>query len=432
MKKPLDFEKEWLKSFPAHWKICRLKDYTSTNTGITFTKANLVESGNAVLSYGQIHAKNNIVTEINHELIRFIPDSLIEDKPASKVKSGDFIFADTSEDLNGCGNCIYVNESIDLYAGYHTILLRNKGLDCGKYFAYLFMSDLWRSQIRKKVKSVKLYSVTQGILNQSFIIVPSVAEQEAIAAYLDKECGKIGKEIGLLEQKVDCYRRLRRSLINNVVTRGLNSQVRTKISEGSLSSIIPFHWEERRVKDIFTEVSIKGCPNEPMLCATQAKGVILQSMYENRVVTALTGLENMKLVEKGNFVISLRSFQGGIELAYYRGIISAAYTILKLDEQQEKDFYRYLFKSASFIKLMKKCVTGIREGQNINYSILKYEKIPVPSPYEQREIVTYLDDKCNKIDAIIKNIESKIELLKELKRSLINEVVTGQRAINTI
>ena len=432
MKKPLDFEKEWLKSFPAHWKICRLKDYTSTNTGITFTKANLVESGNAVLSYGQIHAKNNIVTEINHELIRFIPDSLIEDKPASKVKSGDFIFADTSEDLNGCGNCIYVNESIDLYAGYHTILLRNKGLDCGKYFAYLFMSDLWRSQIRKKVKSVKLYSVTQGILNQSFIIVPSVAEQEAIAAYLDKECGKIGKEIGLLERKVDCYRRLRRSLINNVVTRGLNSQVRTKISEGSLSSIIPFHWEERRVKDIFTEVSIKGCPNEPMLCATQAKGVILQSMYENRVVTALTGLENMKLVEKGNFVISLRSFQGGIELAYYRGIISVAYTILKLDEQQEKDFYRYLFKSASFIKLMKKCVTGIREGQNINYSILKYEKIPVPSPYEQREIVTYLDDKCNKIDAIIKNIESKIELLKELKRSLINEVVTGQRAINTI
>ena len=109
-----------------------------------------MESGNAVLSYGQIHAKNNNVTEINHELIRFIPDSLIEDKPASKVKSGDFIFADTSEDLNGCGNCIYVNESIDLYAGYHTILLRNKGLGCGKYFAYLFMSDLWRSQIRKK------------------------------------------------------------------------------------------------------------------------------------------------------------------------------------------------------------------------------------------------------------------------------------------
>ena len=159
-----NMEEKWLESFPTHWKMCRLKDYTSTNTGITFTKADLVESGNAVLSYGQIHAKNNLTTKINHELIRFIPDSFVTDKQSSKVKEGDFIFADTSEDLNGCGNCIYINEPMDLYAGYHTIILRNKGLSCGKYFAYLFMTDQWRSQIRKRVKSVKLYSVTQGIL----------------------------------------------------------------------------------------------------------------------------------------------------------------------------------------------------------------------------------------------------------------------------
>ena len=299
-----------------------------------------------------------------------------------------------------------------------------------RFLAYAVKSSKVINQICRMSKGVSYPAIQAPIISLVDIPFYPIAEQETIAAYLDKECRKFGNEINLLERKTNCYRRLKRSLINNVVTRGLNSQVRTKISEGSLSSIIPFHWEERRVKDIFTEVSIKGCSDEPMLCATQTKGVILQSMYEKRVVTALTGLENMKLVEKGNFVISLRSFQGGIELAYYRGIISAAYTILKLDEQQEKDFYRYLFKSASFIKLMKKCVTGIREGQNINYSIFKYEKIPVPSPYEQREIVAYLDDKCNKIDAIINKIESKIELLKELKRSLINEVVTGQRAIN--
>lgn len=169
-----------------------------------------------------------------------------------------------------------------------------------------------------------------------------------------------------------------------------------------------------------------------MLCSTQSRGVIPQSMYENRVVTALSGLENMKLVEVGNFVISLRSFQGGIEYAYYRGIISAAYTILELDASQDKGFYRYFFKSPTLIKLMKKCVTGIREGQNINYTVLKYEHIPVPPISEQREIVAYLDEKCGKIDAIVAKIESKIERLKQLKRSLINEVVTGQRAINKI
>lgn len=426
-----NIEEKWLESFPTHWKMCRLKDYTSTNTGITFTKADLVESGNAVLSYGQIHAKNNPTTKINHELIRFIPDSFVTDKQSSKVKEGDFIFADTSEDLNGCGNCIYINEPMDLYAGYHTIILRNKGLNCGKYFAYLFMTDQWRSQIRKRVKSVKLYSVTQGILNQTFIIVPPIEEQELIVSYLDKECDKITREIDLLERKVGSYRRMKRSLINYAVMRGLDSQIKTKKSEGSLSLIIPFHWTEQRIKDIFTEVSMKGYPNEPMLCATQTRGVIPQSMYGNRVVAALTGLENMKLVEEGNFVISLRSFQGGIEYAYYRGIISAAYTILKLEEGQDKGFYKYFFKSASLIKLMKKCVTGIREGQNINYSILKYEMIPVPPLEEQREIVNYLDDKCSKIDSIIEKIELKIERLKELKRSLINEVVTGQRTIKT-
>lgn len=260
--------------------------------------------------------------------------------------------------------------------------------------------------------------------------LPPLIEQETIADYLDKKCDKITKEIDLLERKVDCYHRMKRSLINHAVMSGVNSQIKTKESKGSLSSKIPFHWAEQRIKDIFTEVSIKGYPNEPMLCATQTRGVIPQAMYENRVVTALTGLENMKLVEEGNFVISLRSFQGGIEYAYYRGIISAAYTILKLNEEQEKGFYKYFFKSASLIKLMKKCVTGIREGQNINYSALKYEMIPVPPLEEQRDIVNYLDNKCSKIDSIIEKIESKIERLKALKRSLINEVITGQRAIN--
>lgn len=357
----------------------------------------------------------------------YIPSDSTSDGNSNVCKKGDVLFGKLRPYL--AKGYIPTQDSI---CSPEFIVLRSNDLVNNKFLLYFLLSCSFISYIKNQVAGVKMPRTNALQVGRVSLSLPLIVEQEAIAAYLDKECGKIGKEIGLLEQKVDCYRRLRRSLINNVVTRGLNSQVRTKISEGSLSSIIPFHWEERRVKDIFTEVSIKGCPNEPMLCATQAKGVILQSMYENRVVTALTGLENMKLVEKGNFVISLRSFQGGIELAYYRGIISAAYTILKLDEQQEKDFYRYLFKSASFIKLMKKCVTGIREGQNINYSILKYEKIPVPSPYEQREIVTYLDDKCNKIDAIIKNIESKIELLKELKRSLINEVVTGQRAINTI
>ena len=261
--------------------------------------------------------------------------------------------------------------------------------------------------------------------------MPSLTEQEAIAAYLDKECEKIGRKIELLERKAYAYSRLRRSLINRAVTRGLDPNKTFKTSKRSICTEIPSHWREKRIKDIFTEKSIKGYPNEPMLCATQSKGVIPQSLYENRVVTAVSGLENMKLVDVGNFVISLRSFQGGIEYAYYRGIISAAYTILELDTNNSRDYFRHFFKSLSLIKLMKKCVTGIRDGQNINYTTLKYEHIPVPPIDEQNEIAAYLDEKCAKIDTILEKINTEVERLKELKRSLINEVVTGQRAIDT-
>lgn len=433
MKKLLSIEKSWIETFPAHWEMCRLKDYTSTNTGITFTKADLVDSGNAVLSYGQIHAKNNIVTEINHELIRFIPDSLIEDKSSSKVKLGDFIFADTSEDLSGCGNCIYINEPIDLYAGYHTILLRNKGLGCGKYFAYLFMSDLWRSQIRKKVKSVKLYSVTQGILNQSFVIVPPIAEQEAIAVYLDKECGKIGKMIGLLERKVDCYRRLKHSLINQTVIRGINPDVTMKPSGHSWIGDIPQHWNYERVEKYFHSHTLYNKDFQYKRAFKFFKGTIIpkdENFEENEYQDAY---EKYTIVKQNDIIIN------GLNLNYDfksmrvgkvtdNGIITSAYIVLRPYQNVYSDFFNYLFKAFDYRKFFHGMGKGVR--LTLSFNELRTFEIPVPPSNEQHEIVAYLDDKCNKIDAIINKIESKIELLKELKRSLINEVVTGQRAIN--
>ena len=422
MKKPLDFEKEWLKSFPAHWKICRLKDYTSTNTGITFTKANLVESGNAVLSYGQIHAKNNIVTEINHELIRFIPDSLIEDKSFSKVKLGDFIFADTSEDLNGCGNCIYVNESIDLYAGYHTILLRNKGLDCGKYFAYLFMSDLWRSQIRKKVKSVKLYSVTQGILNQSFIIVPFVAEQEAIAAYLDKECGKIGKEIGLLERKVDCYRNLRHSLIIKTVTQKNPNYHAYRLKD--VFELRNGYTPSKAVNEFWEGGTIPWFRMEDI----RKNGRILSDSIQHITQEAI---KTAGLFEANSFILATTATIGEHAWLIADSLANQRFTNFKIRKSlKEKVSIKWMFYK--FFHIDEYCKRGCRVTTFAAVDMVELTNMPIylPPIEEQLKDVAYLDDKCNKIDAIIKMIESKIELLKELKRSLINEVVTGQRAIN--
>lgn len=194
--------------------------------------------------------------------------------------------------------------------------------------------------------------------------------------------------------------------------------------------MIPEHWETRKIKFLFNERSEKGYPNEPILCATQKYGVIPQDLYENRVVVVNKGLEGLKLVKEGDFVISLRSFQGGIEYAHYQGIISAAYTVLELKDGVNPHYIKFLFKSHPFIELLKTCVTGIREGQNINYGMLRESSLMLPPPSEQRAIVSYIESKLQKIDAYMADLQAEIDYLKEFKQRLVSDVVTGKICVS--
>lgn len=187
----------------------------------------------------------------------------------------------------------------------------------------------------------------------------------------------------------------------------------------------PERWELKRMKYSFNEISIKGYSNEPLLVASQNMGVVPKEIYGQRTVEATKDLHLLKLVEVGNFVISLRSFQGGIEYAYYRGIISPAYTILKGNGTYYGHYFRYLAKSVPFIEMLKTCVTGIREGQNIDYSILRKKFLPVPPLDEQEKIVRYLDKKTSDMTKFIDAKKKQVELLKELKRSIISDAVTN-------
>lgn len=188
---------------------------------------------------------------------------------------------------------------------------------------------------------------------------------------------------------------------------------------------IPAHWDTLKVKYAFSERSEKGFPNEPLLAATQTHGVIPKSIYETRTVEAQKDLHLLKLVKVGDFVISLRSFQGGIEYAYYQGIISPAYTIMIPNNAHIiSTYFKYLAKSKSFVKLLQTCVTGIREGQNIDYNTLKRNSIPIPSAAEQEQIVRYLDSMTAKINKLIRAKKKQIALLQEQKQAIINQAVT--------
>lgn len=193
----------------------------------------------------------------------------------------------------------------------------------------------------------------------------------------------------------------------------------------------PSHWKLRRTKVLFQERIQKGFPNEPLLAATQAKGVVRKQDYESRTVTAQKDLHLLKLVEPGDYVISLRSFQGGIEYAHHRGIISPAYTILKPGKPARSGFYTHFFKSKQFIDSLSLFVTGIREGQNVDYSSLSRAEIPLPPPEEQSAIVRFLDHANRKIDGFIRAKRKLIALLGEQKQAIIHRAVTGQMDVRT-
>lgn len=199
---------------------------------------------------------------------------------------------------------------------------------------------------------------------------------------------------------------------------------------------VPEHWDLLRVKYLFKERAEKGYPDEPLLAATQTKGVVPKSLYENRTVTAQKDLHLLKLVCPGDFVISLRSFEGGIELAHYRGIISPAYTVLEPGEHVCIPYFALLLKSQVFIDNLTLFVTGIREGQNIEYEKFSRSLLPVPPFAEQRTIARYLNFKLTELDQLIalyrrlvgfsrSATERKGSLLFEYRTRLISDVITG-------
>ena len=228
------------------------------------------------------------------------------------------------------------------------------------------------------------------------------------------------------ERELRQLEELKQAEIANAITQGLNPDAPMKPTGISWLPYIPEHWGLIKLKYCFKERSEKGFPNETMLCATQSDGVIPQSMFSNRVVVVNKDFDKLKLVKVGDFVISLRSFQGGIEYAYYQGIISAAYTILAPINPENSPYYKHLFKSHPFIQLLQTCVTGIREGQNINYRMLSNNFIPLPPLNEQTEIVQHIENKLSRINSLISELQSQIDLLNEYKQRLIADAVTGQ------
>ena len=284
--------------------------------------------------------------------------------------------------INQACAAIQLKQGVDLNFIYHQLL--------HKY-----------SEIRRLSNSGSQENLNASLIRGIRLYLPNTEKQFSISKLLDTWDKGIEKSEALIKAKEIQYEWLAHSLI---------------------SENCP-HWKHYLAKELFINISSKGHPDEELLSVTQDRGVIPRTMLKGRVMSPAGSTAGYKLVEKGNFVISLRSFQGGLEYSAHRGIVSPAYTILAAKKEISTDFYRHFFKSYIFVqKYLSVAVVGIRDGKQINSKDFDTVKIPYPVLDEQVAIAKKLDTAQQEIELL----KITLEKYRLQKRGLMQKLLTGE------
>lgn len=422
----------WIGEIPEHWNVIPFRSEFDLGKGLPITKDDLIDdkdNGVSVVSYGQIHSKENEGTWLKQNLLRYVDKKFLDLNPQSLLNKFDFVFADTSEDINGCGNCVINTLADKVFAGYHTIIARLKRKNDGPFLSYLFQSNNWRAQIRTRVNGVKLYSVNRSHLRRCKLLVPPPEEQKAIAEFLDNKTKQINELVSAKQKQIELLKEYKQAVIAKAVTQGVNPKTKMKDSGISWIGQIPEHWECSTLRKHLQFVSEKGHPEEQLLSVTREYGVIVrntESKEENHNVIP-EDLSNYKLVKKGQFAINkMKAWQGSYAVSSYTGIVSPAYYVCELNFEV-KEFFSMAIRSKAYVPFFTMYSKGIRVDQwDLSPIGLKTIPLFIPPKDEQKRIVTFVNDKMVKIDSQISSIEKQIANLNEYKQSLISDVVTGK------
>ncbi|KXH85086.1 hypothetical protein AU378_04850 [Chryseobacterium kwangjuense] len=267
------------------------------------------------------------------------------------------------------------------------------------FVKYLF--DKFKIEIQNLSQGVAQDNLNQDKLSKIEFTFPNIEEQKKISSFIFSIDSRIQTQKKIIEQLETLMKGVGYKLFNKKI-----SFKNTDLSEFPC-------WESKKGNEVFSNISNKNHNSElPILAITQEYGAIPRDLIDFQISVTDKSVESYKIVEKGDFIISLRSFQGGIEYSEYKGICSPAYIILRNKTEVNSYFYKYYFKSESYIKQLNKKLEGIRDGKMISYAYFSDISLPLPSLNEQTKIANFLSSLQEKIETE-KQILKKLELQKK-------------------
>ena len=266
--------------------------------------------------------------------------------------------------------------------------------------------------------------ITSTKVKNTGIPIPPLAEQEKIVSYLEGRTSKIDAYVAEKEKEIQLLQELKQKTIADAVTKGLNPDVKMKDSGISWLGLIPEHWETKKIGSLFIERREKVSDKDYPALSVSKQGITPQ--LETAVKT--DNGDNRKKVCKNDFVVNSRSDRkGSCGVSPYTGSVSLINIVLAPRNTIEEQYYHHLFRSNDYIEEYYRIGRGIvADLWTTRYSEMRNSFVPFPSIAEQRAIVTYIEEKCQKIDTLVSELKVEIDNMKEYKQRLISDCVTGQ------
>lgn len=409
-----DSEVEWLGKIPEHWEIIRIKDIINKiGSGVTPKGGSSVYVDKGVIF---LRSQNVYDDGLRIEDVSFISDETHDKMKNSQIKPYDILVNITGASIGrSCVVPTYIKEA---NINQHIIFLRFRK-DRVPFLTNYIKSNI----IKEYINLIQAGSSKEALNMGQTLVIPTIlppqSEQEAIANFLNTKTKTINQKITLLQQKVTYYKALRKSLINETVCRGLDKNVKLKDSGIEWIGKIPDHWEVMRIKEIFNisrgRVIAKTELNDERkfpVYSSQTKnngvlGYINTYDFNTDLLTWTTDGVNAGTVFKRSGKFSCTNICGTL--------------IPKYKKKISLEFFNYSVQEST--KHNKRIDTN---GAKIMSNEMGVIHIIHPPLEEQVEIANYLDGKNKLISSILSNCKNQIKLMKELRKTLINDVVTGK------